>query len=385
MDLAFLTPLLDRPGPWATVYLDTSHTTEDAVRRRALIDRAAVHRLAEAGADEATCGAVRDHLAAEPASGSPPGRALFAADGEVALDVPLAVSPPDVTATWAPLPHTGPLVGLVDDNAPTCLVAAIDRTGATLERHELGRRARIDTVDTPQWQGRGHRAPPADRYEWHYRHRVEDTWDRTAAVIADHLARAWPQSDARLLVLTGDARERRAVHDRLPRPLQALTVELDGGARGAGATGEAFDRRLAEAWDDHRGRHLAEVLDAYHAAVGRPGGQGTDAAGIRTAAGPAAQGIPAVVSAAQQHQLAALLLQPSGHDPERPVWTGPEPDHIGVHRADLRGMGVAHPAQAPAADALLRTAAASGAEALVVPDALPGPPGGLGALLRWAA
>ncbi|MFG2907617.1 hypothetical protein ACGF13_21455 [Kitasatospora sp. NPDC048286] len=385
MDLAILTPLLDRPGPWATVYLDTSRATEDAARRRALLDRAAVQRLADAGADDSARAAVRDHLAAAPAAGSPPGRALFAADGEVALDVPLAASPPDVAATWAPLPHTGPLLGLLDDAVPACLVAAVDRTGADLERYELGRGAPIGTVEGPQWQGRGHRAPPADRYEWHYRHRVEDTWERTAGIVAEHLGRTWPRGGAQLLVLTGGTRERRAVHDRLPPRLRAVTLELDGGTGAAGTSREAFERRLGEAWARHRARHLAELLDAFHTGVGRPGDHRTDAAGTQTAPGQAAQGIPAVLSAARQHQLAALLLQTGGHDPERPVWTGPEPEHLGVHRADLRDMGVRHPAQAPAADALLRSATASGAEAVLVPELADGPPGGLGAVLRWPA
>ncbi|MFE7529103.1 hypothetical protein ACFU7Y_25795 [Kitasatospora sp. NPDC057542] len=385
MDLAFLTPLLDRPGPWASVYLDTSRATEDAARRRALLDRAAVQRLAVAGADAPSCAAVRGHLAEAPAAGSPPGRALFAADGEVALDVPLAFSPPDVAATWAPLPHTGPLLGLLDDAVPACLVAAVDRTGADLERYELGRGEPLGTVEGPVWQGRGHRAPPVDRYEWHYRHRVEDTWERTAGIVAEHLARTWPHSGAQLLVLTGGARERRAVHDRLPQQLHSATVELEGGTGNGGTSREAFDRRLAAAWKEHRSRHLAELLDAFHTGVGRPGEHRTDAAGTETAPGQAAQGIPAVLSAARQHQIAALLLQTGGHDPERPVWTGPEPEHLGVHRADLRDMGVRSPAQAPAADALLRAATACAAEALLVPDTAPGPPGGLGAVLRWPA
>ncbi|MFJ2580817.1 hypothetical protein [Kitasatospora aureofaciens] len=385
MDLAFLTPLLDRPGPWATVYLDTSRATEDAAQRRALIDRAAVHRLADLGTDERTCAAVRDQLAREPAAGSPPGRALFATDGEVALDVPLAVSPPDVAATWAPLPHTAPLLGMLDDAAPRCLVAAIDRTGAELERRDLDGTAPIGTVEGPQWQGRGHHAPPTDRHEWHYRHRVEDTWERTAGIIADHLARIWPDSGARLLVLTGGVRERRAVHERLPQQLRPVTVEVDGGGRADGIARDVFDRRIGEAWDDHRTRHLDTVLNAFRAGLGRPGEHATDGDGTETAPGAAARGVPAVVSAARQHQLAALLVQPSGgHDPERPVWTGPRPEHIGVHRADIRSMGVGHPEQAPAADALLRAAAAAGAEALLVPDTVPGPPGGLGAVLRWA-
>ncbi|MFC5889954.1 hypothetical protein RMN57_02075 [Kitasatospora sp. CM 4170] len=385
MDLSFLTPLLDRTGPWASVYLDTSRATEDAAQRRALIDRAAVNRLGGAGADERTCVAVRDRLAAEPAADSPPGRALFAADGDVALDVPLAVSPPDVAATWAPLPHTAPLLGLLDDAMPRCLVAAVDRTGAELERCDLGRMQPAGAVEAPQWQGRGHRAPPADRYEWHYRHRVEDAWDRTASIIADHLARVWPESGADLLVLAGGARERRAVHDRLPQQLRAVTVEVDGGGRAAGIDRDAFDRQIREAWADHRAGHLDTVLGAFQAGLGRPGEHGTDGAGTETAPGAAAQGVPAVVSAARQHQLAALLVQEGGGDPERPVWIGPSPEHIGVQRADVRAMGVDHPELAPAADALLRAATAAGAEALLVPEASPGPPGGVGAVLRWAA
>ncbi|MFD0345245.1 hypothetical protein ACFQ0M_02490 [Kitasatospora aburaviensis] len=306
-----------------------------------------MNRLGGAGADERTCVAVRDRLAAEPAADSPPGRALFAADGDVALDVPLAVSPPDVAATWAPLPHTAPLLGLLDDAMPRCLVAAVDRTGAELERCDLGRMQPAGAVEAPQWQGRGHRAPPADRYEWHYRHRVEDAWDRTASIIADHLARVWPESGADLLVLAGGARERRAVHDRLPQQLRAVTVEVDGGGRAAGIDRDAFDRQIREAWADHRAGHLDTVLGAFQAGLGRPGEHGTDGAGTETAPGAAAQGVPAVVSAARQHQLAALLVQEGGGDPERPVWIGPSPEHIGVQRADVRAMGVDHPELAP--------------------------------------
>ncbi|MER7705718.1 hypothetical protein ABTX81_22850 [Kitasatospora sp. NPDC097605] len=383
MQLAFLAPLLDPPGPWASVYLDTSRSTEDAAQRRALADRAAVRRLAGLGADEPTRAAVRDHLAAEPASGAPPGRAVFAAGGTVALDVPLAAAPTGVDAAWAPLPHTAPLLGLLGDTAAACLIVTVDRTGADLDLRELGRTAPVGTVDTPQWQGRGHRAPPADRYEWHYRHRREDAWERTAGIIADHLARIWPESGARLLVLTGDARERRAVHRRLPQQLRGDTVEVDGGGRAGGTSRAAFDRRLAEAWDAHRERLLDSALDAFRTGVGRPGEHAGTAGGVETAPGAAAQGVPAVVDAARRHRLATLLVQEGGHDQDRPVWAGPEPDQVGVRRSDVRAMGVPRPWQAPAGDALLRCAVAAGAEALAVPAAVPGPAGGLGAVLRW--
>ncbi|MFB7620434.1 hypothetical protein [Kitasatospora sp. NPDC056181] len=385
MELAPLAPLLDRSGPWASVYLDTSHATEDAAQRRALIDRAAVDRLAALGADGPTRGAVGEYLAGLPAAGSPPGRALFAADGEVALDAPLSSSPPDVAAAWGPLPHTAPLLALLDDTVAGCLIAAVDRTGAELELRALGRNTPAGTVEGPQRQARGHRAPPADRREWHYRHRREDTWERTAGIIADHIARVWPGSGARLLVLTGDVRERRAVHHRLPQGLRAFTTEVDGGGRAGGIAREAFDRRLDEAWEEHRIMHLDAVLDDFHAGLGRPGEHATDGAGTETAPGAAAQGVPAVVSAAQQHRLATLLVQAGRSDPDRPVWTGPQADHIGVDRATVRSMGVDEPRQAPAADALLRCAVAAGADAVLVPDSAPGPAGGLGAVLRWPA
>lgn len=92
MNLAFLDPLLHKPGPWASVYFDTSDATEDAAAVRELQARGARDRLADLGADEATCRAVYDTLGGLAPDDA--GRAVFATDGETVLDVPLAAPPP---------------------------------------------------------------------------------------------------------------------------------------------------------------------------------------------------------------------------------------------------------------------------------------------------
>ncbi|MFI6849466.1 hypothetical protein OG286_01240 [Kitasatospora sp. NBC_00039] len=286
MELAFLGQLLDRSGPWASVYLDTSRATEDAAKRQELFRRAIQDQLRGQGADGPTRAAVEEKLAAEPVSGAPPGRALFATAGEVVLDLPLGHAPAAPETTWSGLPHLAPLLTLRGDDA-ACLVARIDRTGADLELRDGGAAVPLGTAEGRQWQGRGHRSIPADRYEWHYRHRVQNTWEQTAQIIADELARCWPESGARLLVLAGDARDRHAVYRRLPDDLRSAAIEVEAGRRATGAIPEPLDDRITEAREARGHQHLDQVLDLFRTGRGGPGEHGPG--GAETGPGPAVE------------------------------------------------------------------------------------------------
>lgn len=380
MDTRFLAPLLDRPGPWASVYLDTSRATADAADRMRLRTRAAAERLTAQGADAYTRDAVVQHLAAAPAAGSPPGRALFAAGAEVALDVPLVTPPADVVTDWSALPRLAPLLDHLD-HAPACLVAHLDHTGADIHLRDAAGRHPVGRADGDERRGRGHRSLPADRQEWHYRNRVENGWARTADMIARALARQWAASGAALLVLAGEARERHAVMERLPEQIRTRTTETGRGGRGART--DALEAAVAEARDAHVHRHLEETLEAFRAGRGRPGEHLTPDGEAHP--GQAAEGIPAVVEAARGHRLASLLLAAAGPDPAHEVWVGPAPDQVAVRRTDAQATGVRRPQSARADDALLRAAAATHAEVLRVPSGGPGPAGGCGAVLRWTA
>lgn len=381
MELGFLKPLFTRPGPWASVYIDTTRATEDAQKIQQLRERSVAAQLIEAGADGYTTRAVMHTLAQEPVSGAPPGRALFAAGAEVVLDVPLAVSPPTAEATWSVLPHIAPLAWLRGDE-PSCLVAYIDRTGADLELRDALRRETVGQAHGKEWQGRGHRSVPADRYEWHYRNKVENTWNETAGIITAELARRWPESGAELLVLTGDPRERRAVYNRLPEPVQAVTVEVENGSRSPGASQRLLDQQIAQAREKFARNRLENALERFRIGRGKPGAHREST--VDTGPGEAAEGMPAVVDAVRNHQVATLLLTPDASDGRREVWIGPGVDEVAVQRGQAQAMGVAKPERARADDALLRSAAATGGEVLLVPAGMPGPAGGLGAVLRWS-
>ncbi|RST04662.1 hypothetical protein EF910_16835 [Streptomyces sp. WAC07149] len=380
MELGFLKPLFSRPGPWASVYVEGSRATEDAQRIRALRERAVAAQLIDAGADAYTVRAVVNRLLGEPVSGAPPGRALFASGAEVLLDVPLAKAPAATEATWSVLPHIAPLAGLRGEE-PACLVAYVDRTGADLELREGTRREALGRVRGMEEPDRGHRGVPADRYEWHYRNRAENAWHETAGAIAAELSRQWHGSGAGLLVLAGDARERRAVHSRLPEPMRAAAVEADGGGRSPGASREVLEREIARVREGFARERLEAALERFRAGRGRPGEHREST--VDTGPGQAAEGMPAVVDAVRSHQVATLLLGPEGSDAGREVWVGPGVDEVAVQRGQARAMGVGKPVRARADDALLRSAAAAGCEVLVVPAGMPGPAGGLGAVLRW--
>ncbi|MET9324696.1 hypothetical protein ABZX75_31760 [Streptomyces sp. NPDC003038] len=381
MELGFLKPLFTKPGPWASVYIDTTRATEDAQRVQKLRERSVASQLIEAGADAYIIRTIMDTLAHEPVSGAPPGRALFAAGGEVVLDIPLSVSPPAVEATWSILPHIAPLASLRGDE-PSCLVAYIDRTGADLELRDAHRREAVGQAQGKEWQGRGHRSIPGDRYEWHYRNKVENTWNETADIIASEISRRWPESGADLVVLAGDSRERRAVYNRLPEPAQAVTVEVENGSRSPGASQNLLDQQIARAREKYARNRLESALERFRTGRGRPGEHRSST--VDTGPGEAAEGMPAVVDAARNHQVATLLLTPNASDAGREVWIGPGVDEVAVQRGQAQAMGIAKPERARADDALLRAAAATGGEVLIVPEGMPGPAGGLGAVLRWS-
>ncbi|MEV0263595.1 Vms1/Ankzf1 family peptidyl-tRNA hydrolase [Streptomyces sp. NPDC050617] len=377
MQLSFLKPVGDRPGPWASVYVDTTHNTEDADKRQELAARATAAELREQGADDATVRAVHDRLtgAGEEGTTASAGRALFAAGGDVVLDVPLPGAPSAPFAEWGPLPRIAPLVETVGE-APVCLVVSVDRTGADFALRAAGSGGG-DGSDAGHVSGADwpiHRTASADWSERHFQNRVENTWEHNAGEIADAAAEAFEESGASVLLLTGDVRERRAVHDKLPEPVRAVAYESEHGGREPGAAHNALlERDLAQVLADYERDRAAAAMDRFHAGAEPVGGT----------APYAAAGVPALVEAAREHRIATLILGHNGSDAAREVWVGPDPDQVGVRASDLQYLGEVSPSSARADDALVRAAVASGADAVVVNDPADVPSGGLGAVLRW--
>ena len=129
MQLSFLRPLYDRPGPWCSVYLDASANTEDAhpaldLRWRALRDELQRQR-ADVASIDAVERVVRGH---DPMAGDY-GLAVFATRGRVVLSEYLSAPPLRDLAAFSELPHVMPLLAQRGEQVAWVRVLA-DRTGA---------------------------------------------------------------------------------------------------------------------------------------------------------------------------------------------------------------------------------------------------------------
>ncbi|MFJ8074490.1 Vms1/Ankzf1 family peptidyl-tRNA hydrolase [Streptomyces sp. NPDC096176] len=374
MQLSFLTPLYERPGPWASVHIDMGQEDESTRTRRELQARNVCDSLSRQGADDATGRAVYDALMSVPDRTHGAGRAVFATSGRVVLDPPLATRPSvAVDARWSALPHVAPLLDLAAQE-PVCLVAYIDRLGADLEvRTPLGTRR------AGQAEGRDRPLRGTGRDDWSelpFQQSVENTWEYSAGEIADAIAACDEQVGADLVVLAGNVRERRLVHDQLPVRLRPRAVETTHGGRSQGAATRLLDEDIERARREHLRRTADEELARF-----------------RSAPDATAEGVPALVEAAREHRIAELLVRPDGPDTRREVWVGIEPDQLAVRRTESQYLGDAHPVAARADDALLRSAAVTGAAVQslsthpadttdTAETADDVPVGGLGALLR---
>ncbi|CAL9627682.1 Vms1/Ankzf1 family peptidyl-tRNA hydrolase [Streptomyces sp. enrichment culture] len=376
MQLSFLQPLFDRPGPWATVYFDPAQNDESGAKRRELSVREACRTLEEEGADAATTEAVRDALLRIGPAEDPTGRVVFAAGGEVVLSHRLSRPPQRPIACWASLPRLTPLLELVGQD-PVCLVAYIDRTGADFELRGAAGPQSAGQVEGQQHPV--HRTASSDWSERHFQLKVENTWERNAGEIAEALSAAYEESGADLVVLAGDPRERPSVHERLTEAVRRVTTETEHGGRAAGSASALLEEAIEEARRRYTSHRVEEALDRF-----RAGRVGTDRST------EAVEGIPALVEAAREHRIDTLLVRPDGPELDRETWVGSRPDQVAARRSDARTLGVSDPTAVRADDALLRAAAVTAADVLVVPpadeddtEATDIPTGGLGALLRW--
>lgn len=335
MKLSFLQPLFARPGPWASAYLDTSRDVEDPDRVIARRWRRLRDDLTDHGADPATVHALHAAVGTDDDLPGRHGQALFATRGELVLAEELPEPPVRDTAGLEALPDALPLVLQRAPDLP-CLELFVGRT-------EDGDGIRV-TARTGRWPAGRPDPDPAVRQTVP----VED-WPLTAPQLAGDLADLAGRGAAEVLVLgrdPGDPGTAEVLVRHLPEGLRNDLVTV-GTVRPAEAPGRAVP-------EEHLARELGGRLNAADRAL-------LEAYRLhRTRDRSACEGIAAVVGALRDSQAAAVLV----NDPPPPsgrLWAGPEE---------------------PAGAALLRSAACSGAELVVVPRDTLALDDGVGILLR---
>lgn len=376
MDLRFLVPLATRPGPYASVYLDLSHATEDADHQIALRWRALAEALAEQGCDDKTIAALGDAVTGGPPVVGTAGRVLVASEGTVVLDRMLPAPPRREIARLAPLPHLAPLLAQAPATVPHLTVVA-DRLGADVTAYgESATPVAEDEITGTDHHV--HKVPGGGWAHRRYQQRVEETWERNARQVVDRIDELVREIGAELVVLGGEVRARAALTDALPERLRAITVQTDTGGRADGAAVEPFTAEVHRLVRQRTLERHADVIADYATELAH--------------GGRAAEGLAAVLRALRQAAVDTLLLvdDPSS---DATLWIGPDPIQLATDPAELRALGVDEPEQDRVDAAVVRALVATGASLVVLDDeafaseVLGGaqvtpPRDGVGALLR---
>lgn len=347
MDLHFLSELTATPGPYASVYLDASHDTENAAHALPLRWAAARDELAGRGADDATLAALDDALTARPAVGRA-GRVLVAAGGTVLLDRTTPDPPPRASATWGPAPDVLPL--LLDAPEPLAVVVVrVDKSGGEILLADPSDGG-ADPEPVAEVRGDEHPLHKARGGGWKHlkmQHTVENTWRSNVDALAERVDAEVRRTGARVLVLAGDVQSRTLLREVLPERSAGIAVDVDHSGGRSGASDEeladAVDAAARDAVDTGR----QAVLDRLDQEIGRPGGL-------------AATGLEPVLEALRAEQVDTLFLD-GGLSRDGRLWVGENPSQVATDPDQLRALGSEPVDQVPVDDALLRAAAASGA------------------------
>ena len=381
MNVQPLTDLYHHPGPFVSIYLDTSGAVENAGPKIETRWKDVLRELDDLGVDEAT----REALTA--AKGDDPQRrggtlVMFAGSGRVHYARSLPDAPSAEVVRVAPLPYLLPLLDWAQTRIPHVVVLT-DRQGADIMAYTDEATPDIaGAVDSGRYPY--HKTGDDNWSELHFQHKVEENWKASAKQVAETVADVVHRVGARLIIAAGDVHALQLLREELPTALRSLLVVVDGGR-----TRDGSDQLVAERVIEQLARRAAtdgrQLLDEF----GKYRGRAEKAGNLSPGALPeepelrSADGLAETVNALRQAQVATLLVSEALKE-DLPVYYGPEPVQLGLREQELAALGVQQPAAGPAVDVLVRAALATDAQVrLVAPDTAQSPSGGVGALLRY--
>lgn len=371
MQLDWLDEVVTHEGPVASVHADVSRTDPQGGHTEELHRRGSLAVLREQGAPEAVLDVVADRLAADTGQGGQQSRHLVvAADGEVLLDVLVPHRLERDQAGFGPVPSLLPMLRALDGSVAHLLVRA-DRVGAdVVVVDSLGRQVLADDVEG------GHDVLTKVRGGgWSHRRmqsRVEDSWERNADAVVDHVRRLVDRHQPEVVLLTGDPHACGLIRSGLADHLGDRLRWVRAGGRADGVDTEAEQAEVDEVLREVRlrrmGTHVADLEQ----------GLGQDALGV--------VGFPAVVTAVQRAAVDRLLLDTAALAPEDDspqLWTSTDGAVVGTSEGEVLGQGATSAVAGPARDVLLRAVATQSGHLELV-DGVEGVlEQGVGALLRF--
>jgi inosine/xanthosine triphosphate pyrophosphatase family protein len=358
MDVSFLKPLYSRPGPYASVYVDMTRTTEDAEKVIELRWRALREELEARHCPAATLRAVEEKVSEELRRRRSEGLVIFAAGGEVAYSARLAHPPRTSLARVSPLPHVLPYLCYRGERFAH-LVARVNRRGGEIDCFgQDGRHHHIDVPGDEDYPIRKTKA--GDWNQSRFQRSSENVWKINAKKVAREVDKAARDCNAEAVVIAGDPRARTTVLEEISEGTLEKTVESD--------RGEIVDDDLSRILELKSAERILTVAERFEREL---------ANGER-----AVSGLPATVEAVRRSQVESLLLD---DDPDSPasLWIGPDPGDVATKPDELRWLGVNDIQEERADAALVRAVAATDGDLVVLPSDSPDTKFGVGAVLRY--
>ncbi|BBY23917.1 Rv2629 family ribosome hibernation factor [Mycobacterium stomatepiae] len=356
--------LLDRPGPFASVYFDDSHDTHDADAQLDLKWRALREQLEQQGADESITDQVGRAVKNLRAPVGRSGRAVVASAGGVVFNEHLLRPPGETLVRVSELPYVVPIVELGYDVGDYLLVVA-DHTGADITAHINGA-VRSENVDGGGYPV--HKASGAETAGYgDPQLRTEEAARKNVRAVAERASELVDEMAIETVFLVGEVRSRSDLLAALPNRVRDCTVPLPIGARHSGH-GYAEVQQAVEA--EFRKRRLNVIDDAaarFTAEIGR-------------GSGLAAEGLGAVCSALRQGAVETMII---GEIDDATVVADEAMTTVAPNADVLSEQGAA-PAKTLRADEALPLLAISVGASLVRTDERIAPADGIAAVLRYA-
>ena len=371
MDLSRTREIFERPGPFATVYLEAVQAGENSAKQVALRWRELQNQLKQQGADDKTLAALDDELGGERAGSlTEVGRVLVAsADGILFDDEVEALDAAGDVAVWSPLPELGRYYRS-QSGSVRVLLAVVDQTGGDLYQviadnaegaRELDEQTvkgtALETIHKPRGQGLSNR-------KIQNRHEMA-SYENADAVVAG-IRGVVKQFRPEVIALAGEIQGRSAVRNELPGDLAEITREIEAGSRAAGASEDALEDALLTVAGTFATERESGVRQRFQEGKGH---------------GNAVEGLEPVLEAARTGAVDTLVLV-DGQEVPGELYVGSTPEAISTDPANLAQISDTEPVARPAEQVLLRAVGALGGDIQVLGGGT-SLQDGVGAILRF--
>jgi hypothetical protein len=349
--------LYNDPGPFASAYVEVSKEIEQGDKVAELAARSACDQIAAQGAPESVVEAVFARLSEDTHLPAPVSRCVVATERGVLLDELIASHRPTPVGAWHPLPHLADWIADEDSSIPFVL-ALVDHEGGDVRSYRThGLKPDEDASVGGETQFE-HKIRGGGWGHLRYQHRAENVWRRNAADVAAEIENQ-VRHGAELVLLAGDPQSCQQVTEVLG-DIRAELVQLKSGARNPDSGEEFLQAAVTEALYDAVIQRKLAVVHELRDRMGR------DYA--------VAVGVTDVADAFVRGQVDRLLIDPAAAadftvEPEK---------HPGLALGAVADL----PPAVPADQALIATAALTGADVVIARSStLGGSPAA--ALLRW--